>query len=83
MTDDSSLTPGGEMTTKTLVTVRHDIEGHWVEWTKDGENGRLGPYTDSDVAEKVRSAKEHELNENPGHIDDARAGRPDTSDRLI
>lgn len=52
------------------VTVRSDDQGHWVEWDNDGESGSLGPYVDAEMAEHVRAAKERELSENHGHIDD-------------
>ncbi len=73
MTDDSNLTPGGEMNETSAVTVRirDDAEGHWVDWVKDELNGSLGPYQDREMAENVRIAKERELAENEGHIDDA------------
>jgi hypothetical protein len=73
MTDDSNLTPGGEMNETSVVTVRirDDDEGHWVDWIKNGENGSLGPYQDREMAENVRNSKERELAENVGHIDDA------------
>ncbi|ODT81351.1 MAG: hypothetical protein ABS76_13020 [Pelagibacterium sp. SCN 64-44] len=70
MTDDSNLTPGGAASIVT-VTIRDDAEGHWVDWAKDGETGVLGPYQDREMAENVRAAKERELTENHGHIDDA------------
>ena len=70
MTDDSNLTPGGASSVVT-VAIRDDAEGHWVDWAKDRETGSLGPYQEREVAENVRIAKERELNENDGHIDDA------------
>ena len=75
MTDDSNLTPGGEMKDQTSVNVaiRSDSAGHWVEWTKEGESGSLGPYVDAEVAKNVRAAKEIELRYNNKSIDDARA----------
>lgn len=53
------------------VTIRSDGQGHWVEWYHGGENGRLGPYHDLDMAEHVRAAKEREFAANKGNIDDA------------
>lgn len=53
------------------VVVRSTDEGHWVEWNNDGETGRVGPYEDAVMAEEVRTAKERELAENEGHIDNA------------
>lgn len=71
MTDDSNLTPGGEMNDPTvIVAIRSAEEGHWVDWTKDGESGSLGPYLDAAIAENVRAAKELELLTNEGTIDD-------------
>jgi hypothetical protein len=52
------------------VIIRSDAQGHWVEWSRDGETGLLGPYQESDVAESVRAAKVRELAENAGFIDD-------------
>ena len=52
--------------TPVSVAVRSDERGHWVEWTKDGESGSLGPYQDEEMAENVRAAKEREFSENPG-----------------
>lgn len=72
MTDDSNLTPGGEMTAPTVtVKIVSDSAGHWVKWVRAGDSSTLGPYVDADTAENVRAAKEHELNENVGRIDDA------------
>ncbi|HEV7415018.1 MAG TPA: hypothetical protein VGN98_02600 [Tianweitania sediminis] len=48
------------------VVVRSDEQGHWVEWTINGDSSSLGPYQDDEMAENVRAAKERELNENPG-----------------
>ncbi len=53
------------------VTIRSDKDGHWVDWSKAGETGSLGPYQEVQMAEDVREAKEHELTENEGHIDEA------------
>ena len=58
--------------TSLSVVVRSDEQGHWVEWTYNGETGSLGPYQDAEMAENVRNAKERELTENKGHIDNAR-----------
>jgi hypothetical protein len=71
MTDDSKLTPGGEMNDAPTVTVeiRVDADGHWVDWTKGGESGSLGPYQEPQMAENVRSAKELELTQNNKPID--------------
>ncbi|KQV79630.1 hypothetical protein [Rhizobium sp. Root1220] len=52
------------------VVVRSDERGHWVEWNNDGETGSLGPYQDADMADNVRLAKERELTDNVGHIND-------------
>ncbi|MBW4656789.1 MAG: hypothetical protein KME20_27640 [Kaiparowitsia implicata GSE-PSE-MK54-09C] len=72
MTDDSNLTPGGEMTAPTVtVEIESDAAGYWVKWTKVGGAGKLGPYVDAGTAENVRAAKERELTENVGNIDDA------------
>jgi hypothetical protein len=75
MTDDSNLTPGGEMNDQTSVNVeiRSDSAGHWVKWTKEGESGSLGPYLAAEVAENVRAAKEIELRHNDKPIDEAGA----------
>jgi len=48
------------------VAVRSDEQGHWVEWTADGESQSLGPYQDPEIAENVRAAKEQELTVNYG-----------------
>jgi len=71
MTDDSNLTPGGEMNDARAVRaeIRSGVDGHWVEWTKDGLSGQLGPYQDADMAEKVRAAKDLELTHNDKPID--------------
>jgi hypothetical protein len=71
MTDDSNLTPGGEMNDAATVTVeiRTDADGHWVDWSKGEESGSLGPYQEVEVAENVRSAKELELTHNDKRID--------------
>lgn len=53
------------------VIVRSDEQGHWVEWTNDGETGFLGPYRDETMAQTVRNTKERELAENVRHINDA------------
>jgi hypothetical protein len=53
------------------VVLRSDAQGHWVEWSKNGEANSLGPYKDFDTAEQVKAAKERELEENAGSIDDA------------
>jgi hypothetical protein len=53
------------------VVVRSDDKGHWVEWNNDGETGSLGPYQTEKMSGDVRTAKERELTENSGHIDDA------------
>ena len=44
MTDDSHLTPGGEMNDAHSVTVeiRSGADGHWVDWTKGDGSGSLG-----------------------------------------
>jgi hypothetical protein len=75
MTDDSNLTPGGEMNDapSIVVEIRSDAEGHWVQWTKEGQSGSLGPYVDAEVAENVRAAKEIELRHNDKPIDEAGA----------
>jgi hypothetical protein len=68
MTDDSNLTPGGEMndpwTLTVTVEIRGDADGHWVDWTKGEESGSLGPYQELEMAGNVRSAKELELTHN-------------------
>ena len=75
MTDDSHLTPGGEMNDAPPVTVeiRSGADGHWVDWTKGDGSGSLGPYLDAEIAENVRDAKELELMHNDKPIDEARA----------
>lgn len=71
MTDDTDLTPGGEMNiTAVSVIIRSGEEGHWVVWSKGSESGSLGPYLDVGIAKNVRAAKELELITNPGMIDD-------------
>ena len=74
MTDDTNLTPGGEMNDAPSVTVeiRSDAEGHWIDWTRNDEKGSLGPYQDAEMAENVRAAKELELTHNDKSIDQAR-----------
>jgi hypothetical protein len=71
MTDDSNLTPGGEMNEAPAITVeiRTEADGHWVEWAKGSESGSLGPYQDVEMAENVRAAKELELTRNDKPID--------------
>lgn len=48
------------------VIVRVDTQGHWVDWSYEGETGSLGPYADAEMAEDVRAAKELELVANKG-----------------
>ena len=48
------------------VVVRADKQGHWVEWTINGDRESFGPFQDEEMAENVRTAKERELSENPG-----------------
>lgn len=57
------------------VVVRSDAHGRWVEWTNAGETGSLGPYQDAQMSDDVRAAKERELSENSGHIDEAKPPR--------
>lgn len=52
------------------IKIRADSDGHWVEWVKNGTAGQLGPYVDVAVADRVKQAKERELVENEGNIED-------------
>jgi hypothetical protein len=72
MTDDNNLTPGGQSNDQQVtISVVPDEEGHWVQWHKGETSGILGPYVDPDMAEQVKVAKERELLENEGSINDA------------
>ena len=75
MTDDTNLTPGGEMNDAPSVTVefRSDADRHWIAGTKKQVKGTLGPNQDAVMAENVRAAKELELTHNDKSIDQARA----------
>ena len=65
MTDDSSLTPGGEMNDEALtIEMRSDAAGHLIVWTKAGASGTLGPFTDREIAERAMAAKRIELTVN-------------------
>ncbi len=61
MTDDTNLTPGGEMNDDPAVTIRQTDGGYLVEWSKGAASGTLGPYHDQDTAQKVMDAKRQEL----------------------
>lgn len=68
MTDDSSLTPGGEMNDINMTVEMESVpQGHLVKWTKNGVSGQLGPFNDAEVAERAMEAKRVELtlNEDP------------------
>jgi len=62
MTDDTNLTPGGEMNdTSMTIEMKSGHEGHVIEWTKDGVSGTLGPFVDREIAERAMEAKRLEL----------------------
>ena len=72
MTDDNNLTPGGQSKEQqVIVSLVSDEEGHWVQWHKADASGILGPYVDPGMAEQVKVAKERELTQNEGSINDA------------
>ena len=65
MTDDSNLTPGGEMNDMSLkIEMKSGSDGHMVEWTKNGVSGTLGPFVDREIAERALEAKRLELTVN-------------------
>ena len=65
MTDDSNLTPGGEMNdTSVTIEIKSSEEGHLIEWTKNGVSGTLGPFNDLEIAERAMEAKRIELTVN-------------------
>jgi hypothetical protein len=48
------------------IDITSDDDGHTVEWVLNGRHGRLGPYLDREMAERVLEAKRLELEENHG-----------------